>query len=146
MILRYLFAFLVLSLTWLLHTEAKEKISYPASAPLYFIENNGQVTDQYHHPRADIQYVLQAQGITVFIGYGQIHYQFLRKNPDSKAPVPALFDVMIYRMDVTLLNASKNAQTIVENEQAYYENYYLSGHKGSTVKAHSFKRVTYKNV
>jgi hypothetical protein len=47
------------------------------SAPLCFIENKSQVTDQNHQPRPDIQFMIKAApGLLVFIGNGAIHYQF----------------------------------------------------------------------
>src|SRR4051812_48692611 len=43
---------------------------------LSFIENKGQITDQYNKPRNDIDYKLDAGGMIMFIGNGQIHYQW----------------------------------------------------------------------
>jgi hypothetical protein len=46
-------------------------------APLSFIENKGQITDQNHKPRPDIDFRLAAAGgLNIFIGDGAIHYQF----------------------------------------------------------------------
>src|SRR5580658_9285364 len=53
---------------------AKEKQS--AKRPLTFIENKGQVTDQYGNTRHDIQYKTGSAGMSVFIGNGQLHYQW----------------------------------------------------------------------
>ncbi len=45
---------------------------------LSFEENKGQVSDQHGTSRPDIQYSLSAPGMTVFIGDGQLHYQFYK--------------------------------------------------------------------
>ena len=42
----------------------------------FFIENKGQIKDQYGKPRKDIDYVLQGNtGMQIFIGAGHIAYQ-----------------------------------------------------------------------
>src|SRR4051794_13062479 len=47
--------------------------------PLSFIENKGQVTDQNHNTRTDIQFRMRAtNGLNIFIGNGAIHYQFCK--------------------------------------------------------------------
>jgi hypothetical protein len=144
-------------------TEAK---IYPvnSSKELYFIENNGQIKDQYHHPRNDIQYLLHSDGITVFIGNGQLHYQFANKNfcsggnnfnpinllknnhqlqnlAEIKAP-----DIETYRLDVELAGANKNAVAVGVDSQAYYENYYLAGCPINGIQAHTYKKLVYKNI
>lgn len=134
--------------------EAQGNLS--ASTPLCFIENKGQITDQYGKTRKDIDFKAKANGLNIFIGAGVIHYQWYQSNnkekrknektglPDDGKSLPG--DISAYRMDVVLLGANKNA-TLTENEtNGYYENYYTEpiGLKGAT--AHSFKRVIYKNV
>src|ERR1043165_1342113 len=48
-----------------------------AQRPLSFIENKGQVTDQFHQQRTDIDLSLHAaNGLNIFIGEGAIRYQF----------------------------------------------------------------------
>ena len=72
------------NLTGKSHTAAQlsTKAELPkANAPLSFIENKGQVTDQNRQPRTDIQFsVAAAEGLNIFIGNGAIHYQFCKNN------------------------------------------------------------------
>lgn len=127
--------------------------SLSANTPLCFIENKGQITDQYGKTRKDIDFKVKANGLNIFIGAGAIHYQWYRSNKKEKRknekmglPDDGKSSLGAYRMDVALLGANKNA-TLTENEtNGYYENYYTEpiGLKGAT--AHSFKRITYKNV
>jgi hypothetical protein len=57
-----------------------------ACKSLSFIENKGQITDQFQHPRHDIQFsVAAANGLNIFIGDGAIHYQFCKIIRDSNA-------------------------------------------------------------
>lgn len=127
---------------------------------LVFIENKGQIIDQYHNPRKDIQFKLNAPGIDIFIGNGQIHYQWVKAVLDSTQSKEK--DLMFlqtehldrqheeqkfetYRMDVELLNANIDAEVTAEESQGYYENYYLPQCPDG-VTAHSFQKITYKNV
>ena len=129
-------------------------------APLCFIENKGQVTDQNRKERADIQFSIKAaNGLTIFIGDGAIHYQFSKclnpktqdgnsksqiPNPREQNPEPTSFDM--YRMDVELIGANKNAQVTTEDKQDYYENYFneRTGDKGTV--AHAYSKITYEDV
>jgi hypothetical protein len=137
-----------------------------APANICFIENKGQVTDQHGLPRADIQYSLSVPGAGVFIGNGEIHYQFLnRQTSDAQAlgarllangslPAHGLPDVTSilpcevasYRMDVALVGANLSAGVIATEQQAYYEIYFLTGGPVSGIKAQSYRKITYKNV
>jgi len=146
----------------------------PATAQnLYFVENKGQIKDQHANPRNDIQYAIQAPGITVYIGNGQLHYQFSKKiscgdeqgtfpgvpvypmnNPTGNAYLPLSIpeiannsssDIETYRMDVELIGANKHAKVISGEQQAYYENYYLPGHLNATT-AHTYNKIIYKDV
>ena len=44
--------------------------------PLTITENIGQVTDQNGKPRSDVQYTTGNKGLSIFIGNGELHYQF----------------------------------------------------------------------
>ncbi len=59
---------------------AKEVKTTPQSQglrkPLCFIENKGQVVDPNQNPRNDVQYSLATPGMTMYVGNGQLHYQF----------------------------------------------------------------------
>ncbi len=110
---------------------------------LCFIENKGQVTDQFSKPRKDIQFkVVAGNGLNIFIGNGEMHYQWSEQNskihpetsgPNSKFPGNALrtydsgLTTEMYRMDVALVGANKNAEIISEDKQDYYENYFQEG-------------------
>ena len=119
-----------------------------------FIENKGQVKDQDNNTRRDIQFALGAPGMSVFIGNGQMHYQFSHIANDA-TPVVKLASrfadvetatVNTYRMDVTLVGANRHAEVIAEEAQSYYENYYLAGCPANGLQAHAFGKLTYKNV
>ena len=110
--------------------------------PLCFIENKGQIVDQYNNHRNDIQYNLQTPGMTLFIGNGQLHYQFKKVTggPATKAVTTT------YRTDVTLIGADPLAMVVATGAQEYYENYFLSSTDDRAITAHSFDKITYQNV
>jgi type IX secretion system substrate protein len=110
--------------------------------PLCFVENKGQVLDDNNNQRKDIQYKLSAPGVSMYLGNGQLHYQFKKID----ATPGAAEKTCTYSMDVTLLGANPQAKVIAAEPQAYYENYFTgaTGNEGLTV--HSFDKVTYQNV
>ncbi len=112
-------------------------------APLSFIENRGQVTDQDRKPRSDIQFMVPAaDGLSIFIGEGAIHYQFSAKK-EMKNGEQAAYDMR--RMDVQLLGANTNAKVIKEGKLGYTENYFAKN-GGAHGTAHSYERILYKDV
>ncbi len=141
-------------------------VSGQKPAPLCFIENKGQVTDQDRKQRSDIQFSIKAApGLAIFIGNGAIHYQFSKaetspqpfpmKNrdrlpkemgplPENQVPEATIF--IMDRMDVELIGANKNAQVITEQKQDYYENYFTDRTGDKSATAFAFSRITYKNI
>lgn len=131
------------------------------NTPLYFIENKGQITDQYRKQRSDIDFKLNSGNITVFVGDGQIHYQWSKvANPETVNQPPQIFNHAasegntfveqttkfdMYRMDVSLEGANINAPYTIEEVQDYYEQYY-NEYLPNGAKARSFTKITYKNI
>lgn len=134
------------------------------TAPLYFMENKGQIRDQDGNPRNDIQYSLRSPGINIFIGNGQIHYQFSKENmgrikamgknpgyanphdPFSEDNHSACATINTYRMDMELTGANRNVGAVAEEQLVYYENYYVTGCPLNGIQAHAYKKITYRNV
>jgi hypothetical protein len=145
-------------------TQAKQPDATQGRAPggLYFLENKGQIHDQNDSPRPDIQFGLNGGDMNIFVGDGQLHYQFTRLvNSDeiraydekqrklttiaekdaNKIPKPE-YDV--YRVDMELLGADKNARVVKESQIDYFERHYTMGSNGDIV--YGFEKVTYQNV
>src|ERR1043165_9155910 len=78
----------------------------PHNNSLCFMENKGQVIDQYGNQRNDIDLKVSGEGISVFIGQGQLHYQWLQATDKNSSAVNS------YRMDVELAGYNKNAQLV----------------------------------
>lgn len=137
------------------------------SEALFFTENKGQITDQYAHPRNDIQFAIKDKGMTLFVGNGQLHYQFTKLedanlpsneqiNDEDKSIIAfgkktykeafAQRQIRSYRMDVELVGANIHAPVVTDEPLAYYENFYLSGCPESGATAHTFRKITYKKI
>ncbi|RYD55991.1 MAG: T9SS type A sorting domain-containing protein [Sphingobacteriales bacterium] len=130
----------------------------PASAKIALTENKGQVVDQFRKPRTDIDFKLSGGGVNIFIGDGQIHYQWYRNskpgNTVTKEPGISSKDESLkryqdgaemnaYRLDMILVGANPNAEIIKEEKQSYFENYYLAQYTGT---AFTFNKATYKDI
>lgn len=129
-----------------LNSEAKinsiEPQQLPGKTNLYFIENKGQITDQYGATRADIQFKISSKATTIFIGNGVIHYQFSNKigtNTSSTARE-------VYRMDVALIGSNPHPQIITGKETGYYENYFRPNFGSNGVRAYAYDKITYKDI
>lgn len=153
---------LLLSTIWLslLTVDAAAKTDFKTKSHSFsFLENKGQIVDQYNNPRADIDFKISADGVTAFIGNGAIHYQWAKPlTTEDLATEPidndlskhtlnnAALDWEVYRMDVSLIGANPNARLVKAERQGYHERYYLSqfGLEGTT--AYSYHTITYKDV
>jgi hypothetical protein len=145
---------------------ARDKQFNPAEAKghLHFMENKGQVRDQNHQERSDIDFSIPGKSTSVFIGDGQLHYQFYKV--DKQPSVKERMDVMnrgkqglltsytTYRMDVELIGANKQAVVVKEEMNEYVQNYFtITGRKFSEPKkgaggfqVHSYNKMTYKDI
>lgn len=112
------------------------------ASPLLFIENKGQITDQYRQVRTDIDLSIPGNGMTLFVGDGQLHYQFAK----SEMKADSSYDIKMYRLDVELIGADKGALLLKEEPQYFTERYYtdLFSEEGGVVR--SYTRAVYKNV
>jgi hypothetical protein len=110
--------------------------------PLCFVENKGEVVDENSRPRNDIHYKLSTPGMSMYVGAGQLHYQFAK----AEGTHSSISKVTTYRMDVVLEGANPNAKPEASGKQDYYENYYLNGYTGAGFTANSWSKVTYRDI
>ncbi len=138
-----------------LSTQARNITATPGK--LYFTENKGQIKDQDNHPRKDVQFGMHAPGMNMFIGDGQLHYQFCHSTSNFTKTFAASKSMQAgtdagqghtetYRMDVELLGADKKVIAVPGEEQSYYENYYTPGCPETGVQVHTYNKITYKDV
>ena len=109
--------------------------------PLCFVENKGQVLDENNHSRNDVQFKLAGKGLNLYIGNGQLHYQFRKVDARKDAPL-----ITSYNMDVALIGADPHAKAVATDKLDYYENYYLSQTNQAGFSVNAYSKVTYTNV
>lgn len=118
-------------------TTFQNAIGRNATDPAFaFIENKGQIVDQNGLHRNDIQYRLSTGGMNVFVGNGQLHYEWARETNGK---------IDVYRMDVSLEGANTAAIPIPAEKQHSYDRYYLPQCPGG-ILAHTYGKITYQNV
>ncbi|MBS1771368.1 MAG: SBBP repeat-containing protein [Bacteroidetes bacterium] len=136
------FSLAALGVTFGTYAHNEKKSSGLHSMP--FVENKGQIIDQNGKQRRDIDFSIQQQGFNVYVGSGSFHYQWLHYLEGDKNN--CLDDRQdIYRMDVVLLGANKDAKIIKQEEQSAYIRYYLPQTERGSV-AHSYGKIIYKDV
>ncbi|NDC40651.1 MAG: hypothetical protein EBZ77_03735, partial [Chitinophagia bacterium] len=116
--------------------DAKSMVGGGFQKPLCFVENKGQVRTM-GTTRNDVQFQLYGNGVDVFVGNGTLHYQFKGStNGDRKTCL----------MDVKLLGGNTACAVEPADDNAYYENYFLTGLPQEGVTAHAWNKLVYKNV
>src|SRR6218665_3894749 len=112
-----------------------------------FKKNKGQIKDQFKNARTDIDYVLHSEGLSIFVGAGELHYQFF-KNPGLNDAVTDFSnsEVSMYRMDVELIGANRNSVVVEEGKLPYYERYFREGFYGGGIQVNTSKKITYKEI
>ena len=127
---------------------------------LSFIENKGQITDQYGKARRDIQFKTGSGGMSVFVGNGQLHYQFYKAEKkavtfrpqdhlrDKKFAKPDTTPIHydMYRLDMALEGANPHPQMITADKQTYYENYHTTALNTGNGVVSAYNKITYKNI
>jgi hypothetical protein len=130
------------------------------SSTLSFLENKGQIINQYQAGRKDLDFKLSAgNGLNIFIGSGKVEYQWAKvvSNGITSHPSATLQGVTndlvqeeenyeLYRMDVSLIGANAHAKVIKEEAQSYYERYYLPAFPEAGAIARSYRKITYKDI
>jgi hypothetical protein len=97
----------------------------------HFIENAGQITDQFQNKRSDIIAKHNAgNGLNIYLSKSGIHYQWANENE-------------IYRMDVNLIGANQDPKISKEAETDFREQYHLPDINGT---AKGFRRIIYHEI
>lgn len=123
-----------------------------------FIENKGQIHDQYFKPNTAVKYLLSIPGMNIQLKQNSFSYDTYvteLKNteanretalPNLKRP-KADFTYHFHRVDVEFIGASAQPEIIAEQPSETYYNYYTTGtsEEGAT-NVRSFEKATYKNI
>ncbi|MCB0696529.1 MAG: hypothetical protein KDC07_04145 [Chitinophagaceae bacterium] len=127
-------------------TASPKNKEFVGEKSICFIENKGQIKDQYDHVRSDIDFKVPAGKLNIFIGSGGIHYQWNKQLATSEEEEHNSPQDLIasYRMDVTLVGANVNVLPVAEEQTDAIERYYTPGLEDVTTR--TFRKITYKNI
>jgi len=143
--------FLFVGITLSFHSALKANEGH-----LRFIENKGQVSDQFHHPRPDIQYVVASQKFTCHLKQQGYSYQLFEESgrpgtsvrpidlPKRRTGQNSFFT--FYRLDMSWIGSNPNVQIIQGNQLEGYDNYYLPVCPQGATHVKSFSSVNYRNL
>lgn len=129
--------------------------NFKAQAPANgFIQNKGQMVDQYYFPNDKVLFQYCGSNIKVQLTKAGYSYEVFRV--DEPAAIHSSGKKFVYnralsqstiqshRIDITFIGSNENFSVSTEEKLAGYLNYFTCGSEISQVP--SFRKVTYKNV
>jgi gliding motility-associated-like protein len=131
-----------------------------------FVENKGQIIDQYGKSNNTVKYLLNTPGLNVQLRKNGFSYdvyetkkQKLSKkeiakqipfsgsikekdiNPDYK------LEYIYHRIDIDFINSNKNVSILASYKSSDYDNYYnVIGKPDGLLNVHKYKQITYQNI
>jgi hypothetical protein len=134
---------------------ASSSPSLASSTTPGFVENKGQVHDQFHEPRPDVRYLFAGEGLNVQLRADGFSYDTYRAERDERMPARSDDEVSVYpgsvfhfhRIDLRFLNASPHPELIAEGVSGDHLNFFtgITGPTGATM-VRSYSSITYRNV
>ncbi|HYV91602.1 MAG TPA: SBBP repeat-containing protein [Chitinophagales bacterium] len=127
----------------------------------FFVENKGQIADQFGNPYPDVKYIFQSHGFRIILKENSWSYEFTKvnqtKNLSSKNISgeyrDAEFDLdndlqfQTNRTDVHLLNSNLHPIIIAEEPADDVLNFYTGKNSlNGITNVHHFKKITYQNI
>ncbi|MEO6169179.1 MAG: SBBP repeat-containing protein [Chitinophagales bacterium] len=126
-----------------------------------FIENKGQVKDEYGLERYDVLYVFSTKNFKLILKNNGFSYEIFRSEKQSEiseategfefsdegefANEPAE-QVMVQRFDATFIGASKQVQVTAAGRSTDYFNYYHGSVSVGATAVHYYNSIYYNNI
>jgi len=106
---------------------------------IYFIENVGQITDQFNRQNEDVLFLFSdSKGMNTHLRGNGFSYEFYTKKNNS---------LKINRVDIDFLNCNKNIEIRAEKQHQSFTNYYKVGAENQNFsRVKSFEVIKYINV
>ncbi len=151
--------FIILSTTLLFSQKKK-----PDNNSYHFYENKGQIVDQDGKENKEVKYLFHSNGLNVQLRSNGFSYDIYEtkkianpnfsKETQHSLPGPNLYNTneyiyekLIHRVDIELVNFNKKAIISPEEKSADYENYYnLPKNPKGVTNVHRYKKIRYKNI
>ena len=152
-------ALLFVLLMWLVHLAGASIAPHIPVSSYGFIQNKGQIVDQYLRPNPAVLYLYNGNGLNVQLKKGGFSYEVIRTESKSNTSHthPVLQEQLSYdtitaihrvhRVDIHFIGADPHQITIPLERAHDYLNYYTPGDSEAGVLGVShYKRVLYKNI
>ena len=143
---------------------AQQVNNYKLNQPFTFIENKGQLLDEYGNKLSDIKYYGHQGGVNLYCRPGKLSFVFTKVESEDgnlneaignclssplkiKKEKPKPSKISKSRADLVLIGANMNAQMVASAKQGYYENHRVSRDANDGFyTVNSYNTITYKNV
>ena len=134
---------------------AKASLGIPliGKTTVSFIENKGQVTDQFHQPRTDVLFAATDGAISYFLKPNGFNYQQSRVDLWTYDSLPGLgktyrqaAQTTFYRIDVEWKGANPEAFVTGERPLDGYSNFYTPANPNGITQVRSYQDVYYTNL
>ncbi len=129
---------LIFVATFSLAGTSKDPILRSKNAAISFIENKGQVSDQFNKPRKDVLFSGVVNGMVYHLKQTGISYQLYKKIDSTQTNV--------YRLDVNWMRTNPAAKVVKDNSLAGYDHYYTTATGIPVTFVKSYEGVTYKSI
>jgi hypothetical protein len=120
---------------------------------LAFIENKGQVCDQYYKPRPDVLFYGSVKDLSFCLKPSGVSYQLNKveswkeiESTKHKKKLSAPRSYTSYRLDIDWLNCNTKCEVLKEEANEGYTNYYLENCPNGINNVGSFNTIKYKNI
>ncbi|MFN4082028.1 MAG: SBBP repeat-containing protein [Bacteroidia bacterium] len=130
----------------------------PANAQYGFIENKGQIIDQYHKLNKEVLFLFQTGNLQVQLKQNGFSYEVQKLVTKSLTSgqeiIPTVLsndsfqsDLFVHRVDISFLNANQNATIEASEPFSDFINYYTtSTPEAGIVNVNHYQKVLYKNI
>ena len=134
------------------------EIIKPSKIQYGFVENKGQIVDQYNQLNKEVLYKLSCKGLNIHLRQNSFSYEVIKKqllqytkNVVEKSLLNETdsnrFEYNFHRIDISFVGSNPSPIIKVEEPFEDYINYYISNaNEKGIVKVHHFKKITYQNI
>jgi gliding motility-associated-like protein len=125
----------------------------------YFVENKGQIIDQYNHLNPKVKFLLNLPGLKVQLKKNSFSYEVIKAEEiqekdkeEIPLPVPGFkanknCNFKIHRIDIQFIGANPNSEIIPSLPTDEYLNFYTTGTSNNGVTfVHQYQRILYKDL
>ena len=121
---------------------------------IYFTENMGQVTDQFHQLRPDVLFTGESEGLSFHIRKNGISYQTYQIETLKKSPSFGIDEedelvpdrMYVHRTDINWIGANHDFNIEYGESRPGYSNYYLSHCPDGILGVKSFEKIIFGNI